>query len=437
MGFKEKCPIMEPGRFLRNCVIAIVSLTAAMALLNFVMDPYLIFGMPRDVGFNARKPAMEKQAYLIKTYDVMRAHPRTVLLGGSSIGVGLDPESPVWPDQLRPVYNLALPSGTPLVAYRYLQHLTAEDSPKLIVLGVDFRDVVPIDKTPEYDSHLRVNLDGSLNSMLARQQLYDLLQASLSLDTSIDSITSLSGNLAGNSSDIQQGGLEYRVFRNLPSEVGSLPLIALNDFNSSFRYSGAKVNMAPLKHIRAILDLCRERQIEAVLVIDPSHADEQEIFDLEGKWPVLEDWKRRVTQLVAEYAHRGMHIELWDFYGYSSYSTEPVPADGHALQWFIDPEHYTRALGEVVLRRIFEGTDGSFGVRLTPENIEAHLQEVRSAQASYRAAQRSDAERVRNIHALAVATHSGSDSRKMTARSPVESRADSKPEQLSTRLSGR
>lgn len=398
---------MEPGRFLRNCIIAIVTLSAAAALLNFVMDPYLIFGMPRNVGFNARKPAMEKQAYLIKTYDAIRAHPRTVLLGGSPVGVGLDAQSPAWPEQLRPVYNLGLPSGTPLAEYRYLQHLTAEDSPKLVVLGVDFRDVVPLDKTPEYDSHLIVNRDGSRNAALPRQHLYDLLRASLSLDTSLDSIDSLSGNLAGNSSDIQQGSLNYRIFRELPSEVGSLPIMALNDFNSSSRYSRAKVDMTPLEHVRAILNLCRERRIDAILVINPSHVDEQEIFDLERKWPVLEDWKRRVTQLVAEYARNGMHIELWDFYGYNAYSTEPVPAGGRALQWFIDPEHYTHALGDIVLRRIFEGTDGSFGVRLTPENIETRLKEVRSAQASYRVAQRSDADRVRTIYARATATHSG------------------------------
>ena len=164
--------------------------------------------------------------------------------------------------------------------------------------------------------------------------------------------------------------------------------------------------MTPLEHVRAILNLCRERGIDAILVIDPSHVDEQEIFDLEGKWPVLEDWKRKVTRLVAEYARSGMHIELWDFYVYNAYSTEPVLAGGRALQWFIDPEHYTHALGDILLRRIFEGTDGSFGVRLTPENIETRLKEVRSAQASYRVAQRSDAERVRNIHARAT-THSG------------------------------
>jgi hypothetical protein len=398
---------MEPGRFLRNCILAIVSLSAAMALLNYVMDPYLIFGMPRDVGFNARKPAMESQLYLIKAYDVIRAHPRTVLLGSSAIGVGVDPESPVWPEQMRPVYNLGLPAGTPLVAYRYLQHLTAEDSPQWVVLGIDFRDVVPLDKTPEYDSHLIINRDGSRNAALPRQHVYDLLQASLSLDTSIDSINSLSGNLAGDSSDIQQGGMNYRVYRDLPSQEGSLALVAMNDFNTSIRYSSVKVDMTPLEHIRAILNLCQERKIAAILVLNPSHVDEQEIFDLEGKWPVLEDWKRKLTQLAAQFAHGGMHIELWDFYGYDTYSTEPVPAGRRAMQWFIDPEHYTHALGDIVLRRIFAGTDGSFGVRLTPQNIETHLQEVRSTQANYRAAQRPDAERVRNIYTLATRTHKG------------------------------
>ena len=102
-----------------------------------------------------------------------------------------------------------------------------------------------------------------------------------------------------------------------------------------------------------------------------------------------------------------MHIELWDFYGYDAYSTEPVPAGGRALRWFIDPDHYTHVLGDIVLRRIFEGTDGSFGVRLTPENIEDHLKQVRGTQASYRTTQHADAERVRDIHTLATSSHPG------------------------------
>jgi hypothetical protein len=398
---------MEPRRFLKNCTLAIVSLTALLMLLNVVMDPYMIFGRPRDIGFNARKPAMESQLYLIKTYDVLRSHPRTILLGSSTVGIGLDPESLEWPSELRLVYNLGLPNGTPFAAYRYLQHALAEDSPKLVVLGLDFRDIVPIDTTPEYDSHLLVNPDGSRNAAIARQHLYDLLWASLSLDTSIDSISALSGNLASDSSDILQGGLYYRGYRDLIAEVGSLPLVTLSDFNLSFRYSNVKVDMTPLEDVRAILNLCRERDIAAILIIGPSHVDEQEIFDLAGKWPVLEDWKRRLTTLVAAYVRSGMHVELWDFYGYNVYSTESVPTDGGALHWFINPAHYTHALGDIVLRRIFARTDGSFGVRLTPENIEARLREVRQAQANYRAVQPSDAERVRTIYRLAVTSPPG------------------------------
>jgi hypothetical protein len=180
----------------------------------------------------------------------------------------------------------------------------------------------------------------------------------------------------------------------------------LSDFNLSSRYSRARIDMTPLEHVRVILNLCRERHIEVILIIDPGHVDEQEMFDLAGKWPVLEDWKRKLTKLAADFANSGMHIELWDFYGYDSYSTESVPPGGQPLRWFINPEHYTHALGDIVLSRIFAGTDGTFGVRLTPENIESRLKEVRAMQTAYRATQRPGAERIRNIYTLATATHS-------------------------------
>lgn len=165
--------------------------------------------------------------------------------------------------------------------------------------------------------------------------------------------------------------------------------------------------MSPLRQVRTILDVCQEQHIAAKLVLDPSHADELEIFDLAGKWAALEEWKRELTALVADYANRGVQVELWDFYGYDIYSTESVPEGRRALHWFLNPPHYTHPLGDIMLRRMFGGGDSSFGVRLLPENIEAHLQDVRVAQARYRKFQPKDAERVREIYERALALHSG------------------------------
>lgn len=399
---------MEPKHFLRNCVLVIITVSSMLILFNILMDPYLIFGVRRVIGFNARKPAVENQLFLMKAYDVLRVYPSTLILGSSSVGIGINSESPVWPDEMRPVYNLGVPDGRPLESYRFLQHAMIRHHPKMIVLGLGFRDFVPLSVTtrPEYDSRLLVTQEGTRNTTLGRQHVYDLLRATLSFDTSVDGVDALLGNLVGDSSDIDQGGWDFRPFRHRTFQVGSYPLIVLNDIGSSSLYADAKVDMSALRQVRAILDICREQQIKAIVVLDPSYVDELEIFDLAGKWPALEEWKRELTALAADYANRGTGVELWDFYGYDVYSTEPLPEGRGALRWFFNPAHYTHALGDIVLRRMFTGAESSFGVRLLPENIESHLQDVRDAQALYRESQHKDAQRIREIYGQATALHS-------------------------------
>ena len=402
---------MDPKRFLKNTVFVALAVSALLVLFNFFMDPYLVFGIPRTTGINARKPAVEDQLFLMKAYDVLRANPRTLILGSSSVGIGIDPESPVWPEPMRPVYNLGIPNGRPLEAYRYLQHVVTRNHPKTIILGLEFRDVVPYSGfiRPEYDLRLAVTQDGARNAALGRQRTYDMLHSTLSIDASVDSIDTLFGNLIGDSSDIDQGGWDHRPYRHLVYLAGAYTEMVLHDIHYSAVYSSyaTNIDMEPLDHVRAILNLCREQQIDAILIMDPAHADEEDIFDLSGKWPALETWKRKITALVAEYADNGMRVELWDFYGYDAYSTESVPKNHQPLQWFMNPAHYTHALGDIMLSRMFVGGDNSFGVRLFPQNIESRLAEVRSARANYRKFQPADAARVREIYFRVTATHDG------------------------------
>lgn len=401
---------MEPKPFLRNCLWVVISVAATLALFNILMDPYLVFGVPRVAGLNARKPAVEDQLFLMKAYDVLRVSPNTLILGSSSVGLGLNPESTAWPDEERPVYNLGVPNGRPLESYRYLQHATAKHRPKMIVLGLEFRDIVPFYEPtarPEYDSRLLVTRDGAPNAAIGRQRADDLLRATLSFDTSIDGVHALLGNIVGDSSDIDHGGWDHRPYRHLARLVGASPMFALSDIHYSTLYPDSRVDMSSLEHVRAILDLCSKRGIEALLVIDPSYVDELEILDFAGKWPALEEWKRKLTALVDEYAKSGLHAELWDFYGYDEYSTEALPEGRRSLRWFLNPVHYTHALGDVMLSRMFTGGRGSFGEKLLPENIENHLQDVRSAQARYRQSRPKDAERVRDIYERANAMNPG------------------------------
>src|SRR5581483_3659999 len=125
--------------FLRRWLITCVILCALVAGFNVAVNPYMILNVPRIKGFNARKPAIETHAHLMKAYDVSRAAPNAVLLGTSTVGLGLDALDPIWPAEYRPVYNLSIRGGGPYTSYRYLQHVVSQRHLGLVVMGLDFQ----------------------------------------------------------------------------------------------------------------------------------------------------------------------------------------------------------------------------------------------------------------------------------------------------------
>jgi hypothetical protein len=394
----------ELRRFVRIWVAVSIVLLAAGALFDIVIDPYLVFGMPRIQTFNARKPAVDTQERLMKAYDVLRAKPNTLMLGSSRIDLGLDAKHPAWSPGDRPVYNLGFAAGSPYIAYRYLQHAMANHTPSLVVMGLEFEYFLAYPEDlgwrPESESRLAVTRDGAANSNRAWQRAQDIIEATLSLKALTDSMDTLAANFSGRSSDMVAGNWDWEFFRRITAGVGSLPLLAHVDLYDSSWYQGKRRDPLVMKDLQAIIDLCASRRIRLILFISPSHADELEIMDLAGSWQEFESWKREVLQMTTQRPANDPYkrVPLWDFSGYDAYSTESAPVDGETLHWFWEPAHYTRALGDVIVRRILGAGGGDWGELLSPENIGAHLATIRRQQRLYRDQHAADARRVRDFY---------------------------------------
>jgi hypothetical protein len=383
---------------------------AAIFAFNAVMDPYLIFGVPRVTGFNARKPAIDTQETLMKAHDVLRALPRTVLLGSSRVDWGINGKSSVWPQEDRPVYNLALKGRGPYASYRYIQHLMSGRHIDLVVVGLDFDFFLeggfsdPPPSATEFESRLVVGRDGQASAAWTRQYFHDIVQSTLSFDGLIDSVSTLTGNVEGDSSDIVGGNWDWSFFRKATAQVGASPHVAIGNL-SFIRYdNGKRINPLVITYVQAILDLCDAQGTRAILLINPMHADMLEILDRVGQWRAFEDWKRQLLSLTARFPGKDgrSRIPLWDFSSYDHYSTEQIPPSPGALHWYWDSSHYTRALGDAVIERILGKGDLQFGVLLDSENLEPHLRAIRIQQLAYRAEHAADARRVQNLYEAAI-----------------------------------
>ena len=390
--------------FVRKWLSVVVTLAALIVTFNIVMDPYLFFGMPRISGFNARKPAVDIRQRMMKAYDVLRAEPRTLILGSSRPAVGIDATSTAWPEADRPVYNLTFGSGSPYMAYRYLQHVSSAHRLSMVVVGLDFEYFLAglHPENLDFEPFMRVQPDGSA-SPVRRQYIRDFVQSTLTFHSLKDSAATLAGSLRNASSDVVAGNWHWYQELIVLSMLGAYDEFAVADLQIAPNFRGRQRDPRAFDAVRRLLDLCRTSGTRVVLFINPSHAHGLEIQDLSGQWSAFEQWVRDLVALASQYSNgaSGNAVPLWDFTGYTPYTTEVPLPDTRVAKWFIDPDHYSLALGEIIVRRMFGDSDEPFGVLLTPANIEPHLAEIRAQRAQYRAQHPAEVRRVRELYDLA------------------------------------
>ncbi len=133
-----------------NWTILIVSLLPVLfvGFFNIAVDPYGILSTPSFPGFNQFKPEQDTHNSLVKTIDVIRFKPTTVLLGSSRVIIGLDPSHPGLIDSQN-AYNLGIPAiHLPELNY-YVEHVLINQSQaKQMVIGLDFFMFGEFDKDP-------------------------------------------------------------------------------------------------------------------------------------------------------------------------------------------------------------------------------------------------------------------------------------------------
>jgi hypothetical protein len=151
------------------------------------------------------------------------------------------------------------------------------------------------------------------------------------------------------------------------------------------RFEGPKESLALFDEM---LDEAQAKGIKLVVVLPAAHAMQFEAEYVSGLWETNKTWRRF---LVAETAERG--IPLWDFATYHAAATSRLPLtpnDKPNPRW-TDMSHQSQLLGEETLERVRDamqgrqgGWDPQFGVRLTPENIEAHLAALDAGRLAWR-----------------------------------------------------
>ncbi len=411
--------------------LAALLLVGSVAAFNITIDPYGMYRLIEVKGFNLHKPAIYNRIRLFKAYDIRRIKPDSIVLGTSRSHVAMRMFHEGWDPTAKIRYNLAFDGATTKEMYFYLRYAEAIHPLKQVVLGLDtyHPTLAPASTRPDFDQALLGENRSLISSV--RMMLEDL-KLLASVDTFFASIATLRSQHTGEpewfAADGQRlGDIFFRTFedkfRTCPRdyfeeidrmEVGfKLPDRKLASVTSikavSVSASSQKTaDETSLGYIRRIVRFCRENHIDLRIFITPEHAHQAEISAAVGTWPSVEEAKRNLVHLLAEDAT--MHpeelpIPLYDFSGYNSITTEPLPKPGSRdeMKYYWDSSHFKEIVGDFVLDRLFgisrpgHHVPADFGIRLTPATIESALSRIRASQIAYRLSHPQDIAVIRSV----------------------------------------
>jgi len=376
--------------------------------INALVNPFNLYDGLRIRGINDYKYRLVRHQRLSKPAEIHRLQPDCLILGTSRVQIALDPAHPGWGKCS--VYNLALNRASIYESMRYYQHAAALQRPKKVVLELE--QIYGSQVADGFkEERLLKKADGSSNPLWWRTHIYDIWAGLTSLEALQASWQTVFPFYQRKSAGPEDGFWEYtpvdaKILRQgqriLFRKTEQLAFGEVRDLGRQPDFRSATVvprgddsNRGGYQYLRAILRQAYREGTEMHLIFLPQHARYWNRYLEIGRWSAFEA-RKRMTVFINEDEARLANREpfpLWDFSGFSIYTTEPVPSiDDRVtrMQWHWEATHITKDLGNRVLDRVFGFENDrrplaqDFGVRLSARNLEAHLWATRVAGDNWR-----------------------------------------------------
>lgn len=366
-----------------------------LSVFNWLINPYDIFASPEIKDINTYKISVERSARLSKVYQIDRIKPNNILLASSK---GMVVPGSFFANQHGTGFNSSLLGASTYELLRMMQHAQSVNHLKRVVLALDEEFTSGVGKTFS-EERLAVNYNGEINQNRWSGILKDYSQSILGSTAFRASLRTLNKQkedpeLIGIEAYqlnrvVNSGGHRY-MFRIRESNV--LADSVIDNYQNCMNWIPADglYNADGAEYFSNIVDIAYQNNIELHIYFPPVHARYYEAMCMAGKWTTMEKMKRMVVDIVDKKSQEyGRPIyPVWDFSGYSQVTTEDVPSyeDKHKLMnGYWDDSHYTVKTAKLIFNRLFNrGNDADkFGVYISRDNIDKHLQNIRHGRISY------------------------------------------------------
>jgi len=362
------------------CVLAPLALVSAV---NYRVDPYLLHQWDTPLVQRLR-PTYEKLAVWGKTYAVARYRPAVVYIGNSRTEMGL-PTGVHALFEGKSVFNSAVSGASIGDAILLAEHAARVSHVDTMVWGID---------APSFSLELgSAGVEPALTeggpAFFARRALLNIKRG-LTVDMTRDTWRILSGSYDGAClSSLALHGQRDQSCITSRNHGWAGTARAFTPRLQEFGDGLGPTAPALQAFDTSVGKLCRGGT-RLRLYINPTHALTLDALYWRGKWDAMQQWQRDLAQMAGRYRRQGCDVRVYDFSGFNSITSEPIPqvTGAREMRYYWEASHYRDNVGRFILARLFGGAPrppADFGVELTESGIAAHHAAMRAARERYHA----------------------------------------------------
>lgn len=324
------------------------------AAFNYTIDPFGVFGdnylkmYSYDISLNTRTG---KLAYLDQNYQKFNSY----IIGGSKSG-SLNPKTAEKYYPGAHFYNLNMVGGKFYDYEQTINYLANNYQVKNIILQISQLEADQIGTSSELNGMLHGKLVSNFPVLFYLKYLFanpsyaaEKLQTALNWNANYEAaffFQSSNGSYNRTAEEKQIATNPNLIFANKARFPAHRPMVK----GSAYAFN--------LQVLKRIVDLCRAKQINLLVVASPTYTTELETYPPEK----LAVYMKEIAKIT----------NYWNFSGYNSVNTNKTN--------FYDDRHFRQTVGDMMLAKIFGDSalkpPEDFGTLITSENA---AQEINTA----------------------------------------------------------
>ncbi len=312
----------------------------------------------------------------LKAAQLRRSQARAVIVGSSVAGFGVDPEHLPEPG----AYNLGLAFGTMRTARETLDAALRLPELQAAYLVLDFA---------AFQAHQRVAEpwwdENTFDESSATQNLSWATLHAVTRRVWRAGLPGLLQNREACRYQVARTGLYQPTGQGLYPGLDAAQILLSQEhahlgwvqaFAGAFAFVSPVNQADTLTDFRLALRAAYARGIRLTVIMAPRHIRLEHLYAAVGYEPSIGRWMQELVAINEDEALRAGRaaFPLWDFAFCGGACAELPPADGSAMHWWLDINHFTPALGAEILAALAGKASAVVaGRRLDSSSVDEHL----------------------------------------------------------------